>query len=157
MNSSEQNPKRRRLRVSLRTFLILLTVGCVWLGWLVNRANQQRQVVEWVTELGGGVHYDYEIDARVVAGYVHSEWPVTDRVRLVAGARVEQTVYEYNNLTATNTVGRFQRPADRNDTYTTFNPRLGLVVDLSEQWTGFANYARGSRAPQTADLYRRLS
>jgi outer membrane receptor protein involved in Fe transport len=101
-----------------------------------------------------GVHYDYEVDAGVIAGYLHSEWPVTERIRVVAGARLEHTTYDYDNRAASDTVGRFQRPPDRRDTFTTFNPRFGVVADLDERWTGFANYARGSRAPQTADLYR---
>ena len=53
-------PKRRWLRMTLRTFLVLLTVACVWLGWLANRANNQRRTVQWATELGGYVSYDYQ-------------------------------------------------------------------------------------------------
>ena len=53
-------PKRRWLKLSLRTFLVLLTVGCIWLGWTVNRARQQRAAKEWVTGLGGKVYYDVE-------------------------------------------------------------------------------------------------
>jgi len=101
-----------------------------------------------------GVHYNYDVSATVLAGYIHSEWPIGDRFRLVAGARVEHTIFDYDNQTTNDTVGRYQRPADRRDTFTTFNPRAGLVADLNDHWTAFANYARGSRAPQTADLYR---
>ncbi len=101
-----------------------------------------------------GVHYDYEVSATVLAAYVHSEWPVGRRLRIVAGARAEHTIYDYDNQTASDTVGRFQRPPDRTDEFTTLNPRLGVVADLNDDWTAFANYARGSRAPQTADLYR---
>lgn len=54
-------PKRRWLSLSLKTFLILLTIGCIWFGWAVNRARQQRAAVEWVTDLGGNVYYDFEI------------------------------------------------------------------------------------------------
>ena len=57
-------PKRRRrwLQYSLRTFFVLLTVACVWLGWTVHRANEQRKVVEWVRKMGGAVSYEYQID-----------------------------------------------------------------------------------------------
>ena len=55
-------PKRRWLKLSLRTLLILLTIGCIWLGWTVNRARQQRAAVEWVTEIGGKIYYDFETD-----------------------------------------------------------------------------------------------
>ena len=54
--------KRRWLQFSLRTFFVLLTVFCVWLGWTVHRANEQRKAVEWVREMGGLIDYDYEYD-----------------------------------------------------------------------------------------------
>ena len=53
-------PRRRWLQYSLRTFFVLLTVLCVWLGWTVHLANEQRKAVEWVREKGGSVEYDYE-------------------------------------------------------------------------------------------------
>ena len=33
-------------------------------------------------------------------------------------------------------------------------PKLGLVYEASEAISLYANYARGSRAPQASDLYR---
>jgi len=101
-----------------------------------------------------GLHYDYEVDATVLAGYVHSEWPINDHLRLVVGARLEHARYDYDNLTTTDTVGRFQRLADRNDEFTSLTPRLGTVVDIDEAWSAYVNYARGARAPQTTDMYR---
>ena len=55
-------PRRRYLQFSLRTFLVLLTLVCVWFGWQVNRVNRQRKAVAWVLEMGGSVLYDYEVD-----------------------------------------------------------------------------------------------
>jgi hypothetical protein len=40
---------------------VLLTVGCVWLGWKVNKAQKQRAAVAWVHEMGGQVYYDCNI------------------------------------------------------------------------------------------------
>ncbi len=60
---SDPKTRRRRYRqFSLRTFLVVLTLVCVWFGWQVNRANQQRQAAAWVLEMGGSVTYDYEFD-----------------------------------------------------------------------------------------------
>lgn len=53
-------PKRRFLRVSLRTLLLLLTAGCIWIGWKVDKAHKQRAAVAWVKETGGEAYYDYE-------------------------------------------------------------------------------------------------
>ena len=55
----------RWLRLSLRTLLVLLTIGCVWLGLFANQVRQQRQVIHWITNLGGAVvYYDYQLDER---------------------------------------------------------------------------------------------
>ncbi len=115
---------------------------------------QETQDVASFGSFPQGVHYDYEIDATVLAAYVHGEWQMTDWLRFVAGARLEHTRYEYDNLTATDTVGRYQRVADRNDDFTSLTPRLGAVADINEAWSAYVNLARGARAPQTTDLYR---
>ena len=52
---------------------------CLWLGWFVNRVNQQRQTVQWVTELGGFVRYDYENPLRI------AELPGPDWLRNLIG------------------------------------------------------------------------
>ena len=64
--------RRRWLKVSLRTFLLAITVLCVWLGFIVNRANKQKQAVAWVREHGGTVYYDFEFYKE------NSEFPYKD-------------------------------------------------------------------------------
>jgi hypothetical protein len=46
MDSSSEVPKRRWLRYSLRTLLLLFTVVCLWLGWKVRDARQQEAAVK---------------------------------------------------------------------------------------------------------------
>ena len=61
---SKSKRKRRWLRYSLRTFVVVLTVFCVlmaWLGALVYRVNKQKEAVQWVRDEGGTVYYDYPI------------------------------------------------------------------------------------------------
>ena len=55
---SDPKRPRRYWQFSLRTFLIMLTVVCVWLGWQVLRVKQQRRAVGWVLEMGGSVSYE---------------------------------------------------------------------------------------------------
>ena len=55
-------PRRRYLQFSLRTFLVLLTLVCVWFGWQVNRVNRQRKAVAWVLQMDGSVVYDSQYD-----------------------------------------------------------------------------------------------
>ncbi len=51
---------RRFTRFSLRTLLILIGVIAVLLAVQVNRAQRQRETVEWIKENRGSVVYDWE-------------------------------------------------------------------------------------------------
>lgn len=51
---------RRLLQFSLRTFLAVLTIACVWLGSKVEKVRTQRKIARMVTHDGGQVAYDYE-------------------------------------------------------------------------------------------------
>ncbi|HEV3164766.1 MAG TPA: hypothetical protein VGZ22_12125 [Isosphaeraceae bacterium] len=54
-------PRRRRLAFSLRMLmLVILGIAC-WLGWITNKAREQRRAVEAIREYGGFVHFDYEM------------------------------------------------------------------------------------------------
>jgi iron complex outermembrane recepter protein len=101
-----------------------------------------------------GLHYDYDVEALVAAPYFHSVWTLSDATKVTAGARVEYTRYDYTNNAPDNTVGRFQRTPDRIDEFFDVTPKLGVTHTFNETVTGFANLARGARAPQTTDLYR---
>jgi hypothetical protein len=54
---------RRWLRFGLRTLLVLLTVGCVWLAIVFNQCRRQRRAVEAIENAGGLVGFDYQFDA----------------------------------------------------------------------------------------------
>jgi len=49
-----------RLRFSLRTLLLLITVPAVFMGWQAHRAHRQRLAVATILERGGWVEYDWE-------------------------------------------------------------------------------------------------
>ncbi len=99
-----------------------------------------------------GLHFDYEVDAIVLAGFATKDFEIGNNATLHLGARGEYTSYDYDNQVDVGQSGRFIRAADRTDDYFTFTPKLGLTYDLG-QTTFFARGARGSRAPQTSDLY----
>ncbi|MBO6543956.1 MAG: TonB-dependent receptor [Alphaproteobacteria bacterium] len=101
-----------------------------------------------------GLHYDYDVEAAVAAPFIHSVWSVSEDTKLTAGARLEYTRYDYTNNAPDNTVGRFQRTPDRVDEFFDVTPKLGITHAFDESLIGFANLARGARAPQTTDLYR---
>lgn len=101
-----------------------------------------------------GTHYDYTVQALVIAPYLHSVWQLTPSTQMTTGARFEFTRYDYHNQASTGITGRFLRAADSIDTFSDFTPKLGFTQIFNDSVTGFLNLARGSRAPQTTDMYR---
>ena len=100
-----------------------------------------------------GVQYDYTVKAETFAGFVHGEIPMGKTALMTIGLRGEHTAYAYKNETSDGAFGRFFRPADRDDDFQTWSPKLGWVSKIRQQ-TFFANLTRGHRSPQTTDLYR---
>ncbi|MFT6407921.1 MAG: outer membrane receptor protein involved in Fe transport [Arenicella sp.] len=112
-----------------------------------------------------GVHYDYLVDAQQVALFTHADWSLAERWRLVAGARLERTEYDYDNLSLdgrTRDDGtecgfggcRYSRPADRNDSFTHISPKLELHFTPTDAWRFSLALADSFRAPQATELYR---
>jgi len=112
-----------------------------------------------------GVHYDYQVDAQQLALFTHADWSITDQWRLVAGARLERTDYDYDNLgldgrtrddgTECGFGGcRYSRPADREDSFTHISPKLELHYTASDAWRFTLGIADSFRAPQATELYR---
>lgn len=110
-----------------------------------------------------GSHYDFEVDAQVVAPYIHAVWAWNKNTDITTGVRLELTEYDYDNLLtdsdntnpAEEDLGDFLfRPADRSDDFSDVSPKLGLVHRLEDNRRVFVNLARAARAPQVTDLYR---
>lgn len=55
--------RHRWLQFSLGTFLLAVTVLCVWLGIVANRATTQQQAIEDIERLGGSVEYGWQYEA----------------------------------------------------------------------------------------------
>lgn len=112
-----------------------------------------------------GVHYDYQVDAQQIALFTHADWSMTEQWRMVAGARLERTEYDYNNLGLdgrTRDDGsecgfggcRYSRPADREDSFTHLSPKLELHYTPNDAWRFTLAVADSFRAPQATELYR---
>jgi iron complex outermembrane receptor protein len=114
-----------------------------------------------------GVHYDYDVEAITIAPYIHAEWTLTEKLSATTGLRFEHVQYDYDNNVADGTGEAdgsacfaapaeclYLRPADRDDTFNDWSPKLGFVYAFNDNHSGFINFARGHRAPQTTDLYR---
>lgn len=60
-----KNGRRNWFALSLKTAFLVLTLLCIWLGFVVSAARRQERIVEAVCELGGYIEYDYEWDSEV--------------------------------------------------------------------------------------------
>ena len=119
----------------------------------------QTQTAQTIPRFPQGVHYDYDVDALTLALFTQNSLQLQDaRTSFHLGLRLEWTRYDYDNKTDDGRFGRFYRPSDQDDDFLTITPKVGVNYRLPEisghKTYIFTNYTRGSRAPQTTDLYR---
>lgn len=100
-----------------------------------------------------GLHYDYSVKSQSASPFASFSLKLTPRLTATAAARLDYTRYAYDNRTASGSFGRFLRPDDRTDEFTTVSPKFSLLYDAGAA-NFYASYARGARPPQTTDLYR---
>ena len=119
-----------------------------------------------VTRLPVGKNYDYEVDTKMVAGFIRGDFDVTDQLNLVGGIRAEHMAYDYDNRMVSGQVDengnpcahsdgcRYTRPEDRKDSFNNVSFEAGALFKLDDNNSLFARYSRGFRAPQSTELYR---
>jgi iron complex outermembrane receptor protein len=125
-------------------------------GWL-----KETQAEDFSPSKPAGVHYNYQVDATVVAAYSQLSGELGAHWDYTAGARLEYTQYEYDNRTSDGSACapdvpdcRFFRPADRDDDFSNWSLNAGTSYEYLEQQYVFARLAHGFRAPQATELYR---
>ena len=101
-----------------------------------------------------GTHYDFEVEAQVIAPYLHAVWAWGENTQITTGLRIEMTEYDYTDNTGGGLSGKLFRPDSRSDDFSDVSPKFGIVHKLAENRRVFANLARAARAPQVTDLYR---
>lgn len=112
-----------------------------------------------------GTHYDYQVDAKQAAVFANLDWKPAERWQVIAGLRLENLDYEYDNLSLdgrTKDDGtecgfggcRYSRPADRSDSFTYLSPKIEVKYLASERLTFHAAASESNRAPQATELYR---
>ena len=111
-----------------------------------------------------GLHYDYDVDSMMVAGYYNLRANLADGWDFVHSLRLEYLGYDYtNNHIVGNTRDDgstcgfggclYTRPASRDDDFTNLAARFGVERAL-EHGTLYATVNSGFRPPQATELYR---
>lgn len=112
-----------------------------------------------------GQQYDYEVDTKLIAGYLRGDFDVTEQLSVIGGVRAEYMNYDYDNRINSGRVDengnacgfggcRYTRPADREDSFSNVSFEAGLLYKLDENNSFYSRYSRGFRAPQATELYR---
>lgn len=112
-----------------------------------------------------GVHYDYEVDSILAAGFYDLAWHLHPQVDLVHSLRLETVRYDYDNRTLVGNTRDdgtpcgfggclYSRPADREDRFTDLAVRIGAEYRPGENSRLWLTGGIGFRAPQTTELYR---
>ena len=60
---AKQASRKRAVRFSLRTLLLLFTASSIWLGFETKWAADQKRAVDWIVENGGTIEYDSAYEA----------------------------------------------------------------------------------------------
>ncbi|TFG84598.1 MAG: TonB-dependent receptor [Chromatiales bacterium] len=130
-------------------------------GWLEEfQANPETGTPPRPT----GQHYDYDAWQWLASPYAQAELPLTPRITLVGGLRLEWLRYDYDNRMLDGNdrddgapctpACLFIRPADRSDSFSNLAPNIGLLYRPGDHSALYATLTRGFRAPQAAELYR---
>lgn len=135
-------------------------------GFLKQTQNSPTQGSPFLQEtIPQGRHYDYEVDALLIAPFVHLDWYVTDHWQITTGLRYERMNYDYDNWMLTGRTRddgtlcgfggcRYSRPPDSEDHFNNWSPKLGIAYHIAQGHMAYLNLARGFRAPQATELYR---
>lgn len=125
---------------------------------------------EGFSSFPAGKQYDYTVNAAVAAAFTEGMYALSETGSVTLGARYEYLRYTYRNrMRSGNTAEdgslcinsfsgaagcRYTRPADTRDQFGNLSIDASLQHQFSPQLSGSVRLARGSRAPQAAELYR---
>ncbi len=134
-------------------------------GWLSQRQARPTEGSPFlVATRPAGSHYDYDVKALMSALGGQLSVDLTERWILDLGLRAEQLRYRYDNQLADGNLRDdgtecgfggclYNRPADRNDRFTEWAPKLALSRRTANGAL-FLRLTRGFRMPQATELYR---
>ncbi len=155
------------LTFSSRGSLLATGLDLEWSDAFLNQVQEQAATgrPRQVAIRPVGAHYDYAVQSSSAALFLQGSFEVGDAVSLHAGVRAEYAHHNYRNRMLTGNTRDdgspcdfggclYTRPASRSNHYTTLVPNFSAVWRLRDNASVYATLARGSRIPQSLELYR---
>jgi iron complex outermembrane receptor protein len=149
---------------------LIMGVDAEWTEGDLNQTQQKSDSYRFGKARQEGIHYDYKVQAMIIAPYIQGDWQLSENLKLNASLRFDATQYDYNNLVADGTTKAdgsacknnseepvpclYQRPADSKDSFDNASAKLGFNYRFNSDMAVFGDWSQGFRAPQTTDLYR---
>ena len=112
-----------------------------------------------------GRHYDYAVKAASVGAFTGFEGAIVKLWTWQVSLRTDQTNYDYDNKMQSGNTAEdgsscgtsgclYSRPADRQDHYRNFTPKLTLLYRPNDHDRFFTALSTGFRPPEITELYR---
>ncbi|MGQ8366134.1 TonB-dependent receptor [Glaciecola sp. 1036] len=121
---------------------------------------QETQAQPFSPSIPQGAHYDYDVLAQQIGGYLQANWQLGD-IELSLGARAESMKYDYDNKLTDGSacdpqvaLCRFSRPQDQEVSFSQFSPEALIAYTIHSNSRVYAKFSQGFRAPQATELFR---
>jgi len=149
---------------------LVMGIDLEWTEGELTQTQEKADSYSWGKARQQGLHYDYKVDASMIAPYIQADWQLTEQLKFTGSVRFDSTKYRYNNLLADGTTKAdgsacvnnsdepieclYKRPQDSNDSFDNTSAKLGFNYRLKNDMAFFGAWSQGFRAPQTTDMYR---
>jgi iron complex outermembrane receptor protein len=149
---------------------LVMGIDVEWTEGELTQTQQKPDTYGFGKARQQGLHYDYKVDASMIAPYIQADWQLTEQLKFTGSVRFDSTKYRYDNLIADGTTKAdgsacvnnsdeptdclYKRPSDNNDSFDNTSTKLGFNYRLNNDTAFFGSWSQGFRAPQTTDMYR---
>jgi iron complex outermembrane receptor protein len=148
---------------------LVMGIDFEWTEGELTQTQQKPDTYSFGKARQQGLHYDYKVDASMIAPYIQADWQLTEQLKFTGSVRFDATRYRYDNLIADGTTKAdgsscinnnepteclYKRPSDINDSFDNTSTKLGFNYRLNNDNAFFGSWSQGFRAPQTTDMYR---
>lgn len=101
--------------------------------------------------------YDYDVTFQGISPYVHSDWKLSNQLKVNAGLRYDVLSYDYKNKLGELTTGRHKRPGSTKKEWSNLSKKAGVNYLFTKNVSGFLSYREAFRIPSQSNLFKQGS